>query len=940
MRKKLAFLLCILMVCSCSMVTLKANERDMASAEGEIPEILQESLVPTEGDETYADYLNKYSSSPMASEDIYVSLNKKLVYESLTFQVQVPADSFYNIGISYMAIDESMNDIELGLQIDGAYPFAAAGGFVFPRMWKDSEAENHVDDYGNEFAAQQIPYDDYFFNTAANKSSEYAEDYLIHLTAGTHEITLLPIRGQIEIESFIFVAPATQEPYVSPDSTAAFYDGAPIIIEGEDAAVKSSYFLAGKTDTASVIVTPHNSKRNVVNYIGGGNWKNSGDTLTWITPELEAGYYQLGFSYRQNQVIGGKTYRSLTIDGEIPFEEAKSIGFPYSDNWQQNIWMNDKGEPYLIYLSEGAHRITLEVTAGETADVRTVLMNAVAEMGDLYMDITVITGEKVDTYRDYELFSQIPDMENRLTDIRSKLITSATRLQKITGEKSGSYYSVIMNMVEVVDQMLNNKFEAHRYKKYYYDTYCSVSSVLQELRDMPLDLDKMVLTKAGEEEPFEKAGFFAGLWFSVQRFFNSFFRDYNGVTSSENTESVTVWVNWGRDQAQVLSSLVERSFTPETGIDVNIQLTNASIIQATISGEGPDCVLEQSRSQPVNLAMRGVLYDLTQFEDYQEILERFQKGAAEPYYYKEGLYALPDTQTFYMMFYRKDVFEQYGLEIPKTWADFEETSKLLARHNMTVWLNNLSATNTAQVNAGVGSNNIYPSLLLQKNISLYAEDGKSTALLTSEAMETFEYWTNFYTKLKLPITLDFYNRFRVGTSPLGIMPYTFYTTLKVAAPEIDGLWGMTEIPGTAREDGTVSHVSSGGGTGCSILQQSENPNSAWEFLKWWTSADTQRTFSNDVESILGPSGRVALANVEAISGLAWDEGMLNELLNAWENVVEIPEYPGSYYVSRSIYQAFWNVVNDQQNTKNMLMKFGREADLEIQRKWQQYQDRK
>ena len=79
---------------------------------------------------------------------------------------------------------------------------------------------------------------------------------------------------------------------------------------------------------------------------------------------------------------------------------------------------------------------------------------------------------------------------------------------------------------------------------------------------------------------------------------------------------------------------------------------------------------------------------------------------------------------------------------------------------------------------------------------------------------------------------------------------------------------------------------------------------------------------------------------EAVSRLSWDEETLNALMNAWENVEEIPEYPGSYYVSRSIYQAFWNVVNANKNTKDMLMKFGKEADDEIIRKWEQYTNRR
>ena len=193
--------------------------------------------------------------------------------------------------------------------------------------------------------------------------------------------------------------------------------------------------------------------------------------------------------------------------------------------------------------------------------------------------------------------------------------------------------------------------------------------------------------------------------------------------------------------------------------------------------------------------------------------------------------------------------------------------------------------------------------------------------------------------MKYPLTLNNYNRFRPGKTPLEIASYTLYTPLKVAASEIDGLWGMTAIPGTVQPDGSISHASSGSGTGCGILKSTKNIEASWEFIKWWTSTETQSSFSNNVESIIGPAGRVALSNVEAIKSLAWDEGMLDELLNAWSHVEEIPEYPGSYYVSRSIYQSFWNVVNANQNTKEMLMKFGIEADAEIAQKWKQYSNR-
>lgn len=90
---------------------------------------------------------------------------------------------------------------------------------------------------------------------------------------------------------------------------------------------------------------------------------------------------------------------------------------------------------------------------------------------------------------------------------------------------------------------------------------------------------------------------------------------------------------------------------------------------------------------------------------------------------------------------------------------------------------------------------------------------------------------------------------------------------------------------------------------------------------------------------MGPTGRVAVANVEAFKKMSWKREYLTPILNAWEQVEEIPEYPGSYYVSRSLYQSFWNVVDSNKNIKDMLLKYGREANEEIERKWKQYEGR-
>ena len=877
---------------------------------------------------------------PTAVNDIRVDVNAVVGKKGLSFDITVPASGLYKLGINYKGEGEDNGDFVFGLKVDDNYPFSEAKELNLFRIFCDEPGGNRKDAQGNEFSPRQIHYDGFFYDEVTDVTRWTDDEYLFALSEGEHTITLDAVEGSFKIDYVVFGVPEVYENYTAPADKSEYYQGDDVIIEGENARLKTGYWLQSKADNSSLDVSPNDAYKVLANYIGGGTWKTSGQTITWETPEVKAGYYALGFSFRQSTILGAKVYRKLRIDGKVPFAEAAQVGFPYSYKWEQNFFADKNSKPYLIYLSEGKHEISLEITAGEITEVRNLLKDAVTKLGDLYVDITMITGETVDIYRDYDLFMQIGDMQDRLSDIAEVLGNASKQLQIITGEKSGSYISIINNMQKIAELMIENKYTAHRYKDEYYSKYTSLASVLYEISDMPLDIDKMSLVAPGSEKPFETAGFFDDVAFSIEKFFVSFTQDYNNLSNAEDGKnSITIWVNWGRDQAQVLDSLIQSDFTQKTGISVNVQLVNATVVQAVLSGKGPDCLLQHSRSEPVNLAMRGMLYNLKEFDDCDEVLKYFHKGAELPYYYKGGLYGLPDTQSFYLMFYRTDIFEEMDLKVPKTWDDFKETVKLITRKNLTAWMPNNTATSTAQANIGIGSINLFPTFLVQQNLEVYAADGRSTNLTDSDVIVSFGKWTDFYTKLKLPRTMNFYNRFRTGTCPIGIDTYTLYTTLKAAAPEIRGLWNVSLVPGTVMDDGSVSHATTGGGTACSILNLTKNPKAAWEFLKWWVSKDTQLAYSSEVESILGPTGRIALANVEAFKSLQWDADMKDVITTAMGQIKEIPEYPGSYYVSRSVYQAFWNVVENKQNTKKTLLKFAEEADEEIARKWHQYENR-
>jgi ABC-type glycerol-3-phosphate transport system substrate-binding protein len=276
-----------------------------------------------------------------------------------------------------------------------------------------------------------------------------------------------------------------------------------------------------------------------------------------------------------------------------------------------------------------------------------------------------------------------------------------------------------------------------------------------------------------------------------------------------------------------------------------------------------------------------------------------------------------------MMFYRTDILSQLSCKPPETWDDFLATLAVLQRNNL---------------QAGVGSNdmNMFATLLMQNGGSLYTKDKKNLNLDDETSIKTFLQWCGFFTDYKMPVTADYYNRFRVGIMPIIVTNYSMYITLKVAAPEIAGKWKMVGIPGVKTEDGSINNSQTSTGTGCSILAGSKNKCGAWELLKWWTSAPTQSAYSEQVETILGVSGRVTTSNIEALRLMSWDDDAGLEISKQLNKINDIPEIPGGYYVSRVITQAYWNVVSNGQDARDTLSKWSDIAKAEIQRKRSQY----
>lgn len=865
------------------------------------------------------------------------------------YEVNIEKSGRYNISVSYYLFPEEGSDWTFSLLIDGNAPFDNNENITLPRYWKDDK-KSRKNNLGDEISPSQISAGIIATKRLFDKSDVSAAPYWVDLEAGVHKLSIGNSSVKAAITDISFIAPEYVPSY--EEATTLYkekgyknYGGKAVTVQGEKAYLKSSGSLIAKADRSSAKVYPASATNDVLNYIGGTSWQQIGDEITWQVNVPQTGLYQLGFSYIQNTVINGVSYRHLKINGKTPFKEAEKLRFDYGTSWDYTDFCQSNGQPYLFALQKGVQTISLSVTLGDNLEVFNRLKELTSNLGDLYIDITIITGESPDVNRDYQLFKRIPDWEKRLKSIKSQISELTGVIRKNSGKRGSTIIAAAENVARTVDNMLDNPYTAQVYVKDYYNCYTTLSSWLFDIRKMPLGIDKIDFYAPKDEKPESDVGFFEALWFGIKRFLFSFIDDYSELSDGQGDETrqLKIWVNWGRDQAMVLNNLIEESFgdyaEKELGykVSVKLELVNASLVKGILSNNAPDLALHQVRSEPVNLAIRGAVCDLSKFDGFDEVSNRFGDSALVPYQYNGGTYALPDQQTFFLMFYRKDILKELGLDVPETWDEFLAATAVLQRNNMNSYIPYIKIANENTVNTGIGSLNLFPSILMQSSGKFYNDELNTCLLDSSKSVEAFKYWIEMYTKYKLPTEADFYNRFRLGTSPIGISSYTLYNTLSQAAPEIDGRWGIALVPGIKDEKtGEINRTVSGGGTGCSVLSVSKNKEAAWVFLKWWTEADTQLEYNNNVEAIIGSTARVPLATKEAFEKLSWKHSDLPVLKAQFEQVREINEVPGSYYVSRAVDQAFWNVVTNGKNVKDVLIEWNAVANDEITRKIDEY----
>ncbi len=424
MRKVLSLLMVCAILSSC-FLTVNAD-----TVEGYKDKTSQTATDELDG--SYEQYLSQFNdfSDSNSNIEVFTSKGNNILLSkenaSATFEIDVAEAGFYQPEFTYKAIAGNGTNIKLGLKIDGKSPMELFENFELKRAWCDDTEGASVDDLGNEFSPEQK--EAFIEQTSGifDINGFYIQELKLALQQGKHTVEIYINSQAVELINITFNAPDVIKSYEEvkkeyEQNGYENYSGDAIVIEGEAATLKSSSMILPLVDRNSPDVQPNNPFLDTVNYIGGSNWKDNGDTITWeINIEAgKAGLYDLNFHFKQTYLQESSSYRTLLIDGKCPFEEASNIEFKYASGWQYCSITEKNNTP--IYLSEGKHTISLRVTLGELSQFANELKTVVSKTGDVYRDIVMITGETPDTNRDYNLFVQLPDLEKELTEISTTL---------------------------------------------------------------------------------------------------------------------------------------------------------------------------------------------------------------------------------------------------------------------------------------------------------------------------------------------------------------------------------------------------------------------------------------------------------------------------------------------------------------------------------------
>ena len=864
---------------------------------------------------------------PDSSEVLNLSAGSKVELE-----IDVPSDGLYFMDFDYLSYDESILPVSLEMKVDGEYAFYECRNMELETTWKLAE-EPSYDRYDNQVVTvpeKEIRWESKYL---MDSSYRHSDPLKVELEQGVHTLEFNIKEGNLLFGNVTLSAPTTVAEYTGSEKAEG---DALIEIQGEE------YFETNDSSIHAVVeydtsLEPYSVKDTVLNTLDSDSFSGAGQQVTYQFDVEKAGYYNIAMNYRQSEKTDFPVFVDVAIDGQIPNEAFKSYSMAYTTEYKTSALEDSKGEKLSVYLEEGTHTISYTISMDAICYIMEQLDVIMSDVNDLSLEITKVAGTNADKYRDLKLSKYIPDLEEKLfgyADALTELEASAVKWSE--SDKNVAVMSSMLIAAEQLRSLGENPDEVpYRIAELSTSTNSvnhHLATTIDNLIANNLAIDRIWICQEDSELP-EKPGFFKSCWMGIQRFVASF-TEQNYSASNTDRDHLQVWVNRSSQYVQIMQKMIDEYFTPKTGIEVDISIMpdQNKLVLANSSGDAPDVATGINYTIPYEIGIRGALVDMTQYEDFKEVASAYEPGFFMTGTINDGVYSMPETMNFWLLFYRTDVMEKLGLEIPDTMDDVIDMLPTLQMKGLNFYYP------TAGMLLMRNFHGTTP-LIVQNGGSLYNPTAaEGVALGNEETVNGFTTLTDLFTVYNLPVNIDnFYQHFRNGDMPIGIADYATYNMLTNAAPELDGSWEVSVIPGTVQPDGSIDRSVCGCAESTVIFKSnSEREAKAWEFIKWWSSTEVQAEFGQTIQITYGSEYIWNTANMEAMAQLPLESQAKQVIQETAKNVVDVPRVPGTYLLEREVSNAFNDIVVNGDTERTRIDKAVKSVNHEFERKLEEF----
>ena len=881
-------------------LTVVTNMKEVAAVETESVDTL------------YTEYIADYKETANPEYEITVYSGSKTLSENteevISTEITVPEAGLYVMEVTYKMTAEQSSQPAITVALNGNLPYYEAWQISLPQLFKDvkpvgskdveiPEAEL-VDEYQTRYLYDTLGY--------------YGGLLEFYLKDGVNHIQIESALGAVEITEVKFTQYITPPTYKEAKKSFKYekYTGDHKKVQAERVYRKSDSTIFAVNDRSSASVEPSSVYERYLNAIGGTNWQTLGQYVEWEIEVPEDGLYTINLKYRKDTKAGLDSNRRIYVDGKIPYKELESYKFKYTSTFKVETLSTENGEEMLFELKKGKHIIRMEVSIGEYSSVLPDIYSATQALQGCYRQFIMVMGTAPDSLRDYQLDTLIPEVLEEMKEQRKLLEKNLEKLEAITGASS-SGTKLMMQLINQIKYFEEDSYYISGELQAFKSNIASVITWVLDVKVQPLKLDFITLSAPEKDPPKATKGMWHSIKYNVNAFVYTFSSDYEYANlDSDDPETLTVWDPSAATEFSIWRQMVNNDFIKKNpDIKINFKNVSTGFQQAFLAGMLPDVYVGMDVQSLMEFAFRDVIItDLTSVvpeAELTEALKNYNKWLYYPVKLDGKLYGFPMTTTVPATFYRTDIFEEMGLEIPEvlTWDDVIYISTMMQKKNLEVGLT-----------PGIGT---WKTLIYQKGGYTANEERKEVFLMNDLAIETFNTYTSFFTEYSSPVAFSAFDRFRTGEMPMVFADVSFINQLEVLAPEITGKWDFTHHPATLDENGNPDYTVGGGSTSYMVItnRRPEMADEAWEFIKWRGSTETLVSINRRLEMSIGRSVRAISPNAEAQDRIPWSTKVqkLYDFYNSYENNAgdswrfSEPEVPGDYFVQRA-YTNAWTAV--------------------------------